>query len=33
LKNVLAIAAGLIDGYGYGYNTAAALITRGTIEI
>ncbi len=33
LKNVLAIAAGISDGIGYGDNTKAALITRGLAEI
>ena len=33
LKNVLAIAAGIADGLGYGANTRAALITRGLSEI
>jgi glycerol-3-phosphate dehydrogenase (NAD(P)+) len=33
LKNVIAIAAGIIDGLGYGHNTIAALITRGLAEI
>ena len=33
LKNVIAIAAGVSDGLGYGYNTRAALITRGLNEI
>jgi glycerol-3-phosphate dehydrogenase (NAD(P)+) len=33
LKNVIAIAAGIIDGLGYGHNTGAALITRGLAEI
>lgn len=32
-KNVLAIAAGIADGLGYGANTRAALITRGLAEI
>ena len=29
LKNVIAIAAGISDGLGFGHNTRAALITRG----
>jgi glycerol-3-phosphate dehydrogenase (NAD(P)+) len=33
LKNVVAIAAGVLEGMGYGYNTMAALITRGLAEI
>jgi glycerol-3-phosphate dehydrogenase (NAD(P)+) len=33
LKNVIAIAAGIIDGLGYGNNTVAALVTRGLAEI
>ena len=33
LKNVLAIAAGVADGLGFGSNTRAALITRGLNEI
>ena len=33
VKNVLAIAAGIIDGLGFGANTRAALITRGLNEI
>jgi glycerol-3-phosphate dehydrogenase (NAD(P)+) len=33
LKNVIAIAAGISDGLGYGHNTRAALITRGLAEI
>ncbi|OON96256.1 MAG: glycerol-3-phosphate dehydrogenase [Epulopiscium sp. Nele67-Bin005] len=33
LKNVIAIAAGAIDGLGYGDNTKAALMTRGIAEI
>ncbi|MBI1919979.1 MAG: NAD(P)H-dependent glycerol-3-phosphate dehydrogenase [Geobacter sp.] len=33
IKNVIAIAAGISDGLGFGYNTRAALITRGLAEI
>lgn len=33
LKNVIALAAGIADGLGYGDNTEAALITRGIKEI
>ncbi len=33
LKNVIALAAGVADGMGYGDNTKAALITRGMVEI
>lgn len=33
VKNVIAIAAGVIDGLGLGLNTRAALITRGMTEI
>ena len=32
-KNVVAIAAGIADGLGYGDNSKAALITRGLVEI
>ena len=33
VKNVIAIAAGIVDGMGLGLNTRAALITRGMTEI
>ena len=33
LKNVIAIAAGILDGLGLGHNSRAALITRGLAEI
>jgi glycerol-3-phosphate dehydrogenase (NAD(P)+) len=33
VKNVISIAAGIIDGLGYGDNTKGALITRGLVEI
>lgn len=33
LKNVIAVAAGVVEGLGYGSNTSAALITRGLTEI
>lgn len=33
IKNVIALAAGVIDGVGYGDNTKAALMTRGIAEI
>jgi glycerol-3-phosphate dehydrogenase (NAD(P)+) len=33
VKNVIAIAAGIVDGIGFGHNTVAGLITRGLNEI
>ncbi|NLG60932.1 MAG: NAD(P)-dependent glycerol-3-phosphate dehydrogenase [Candidatus Cloacimonetes bacterium] len=33
LKNVIAVAAGMVAGLGFGHNTLAALITRGLAEI
>ncbi len=33
VKNVIAVAAGVSDGLGFGHNTRAALITRGLAEI
>lgn len=33
LKNVLAIAGGIVEGLGYNHNTRAAMITRGIVEM
>lgn len=33
IKNVIAIAAGVVDGVGLGHNAKAALITRGLVEV
>ena len=33
LKNVIALAAGILEGLGMGFNTRAAMITRGLAEI
>lgn len=33
VKNVIAIAAGMVSGLGFGHNSVAALITRGLAEI
>ena len=33
MKNVIAIASGIVDGIGFGDNTKAALLTRGLTEI
>ena len=33
LKNVIALAAGVVAGLGFGHNTLCALITRGLVEI
>ncbi|HET6267482.1 MAG TPA: NAD(P)H-dependent glycerol-3-phosphate dehydrogenase, partial [Acidobacteriota bacterium] len=32
-KNIIAIAAGVVHGLGYGYNTTSGLITRGLAEM
>ena len=33
LKNVYAIGAGIVEGWGFGYNTKTAIIARGSREI
>ncbi len=33
MKNVIAIASGIIKGSGFGYNTTASLVTRSSVEI
>lgn len=33
IKNVIAIAAGVVRGLGFGHNTVAAIITRGLVEM
>ncbi|MCP4157243.1 MAG: NAD(P)-dependent glycerol-3-phosphate dehydrogenase [bacterium] len=33
MKNVMAIASGIVSGSGYGYNTTATLVTRASVEI
>jgi glycerol-3-phosphate dehydrogenase (NAD(P)+) len=33
LKNVMALASGIVDGLGFGFNSRAALITRGVAEM
>lgn len=33
LKNVMAIASGMINGLGYGYNSTASMVTRANMEI
>jgi len=33
IKNVMAIATGAVNGLGLGYNSAAAIVTRGLVEI
>jgi glycerol-3-phosphate dehydrogenase (NAD(P)+) len=33
VKNIIAIAAGVVHGLGYGYNTTSGLITRGLAEM
>jgi glycerol-3-phosphate dehydrogenase (NAD(P)+) len=33
VKNIIALASGIVSGLGYGYNTTAAIITRGIADI
>jgi len=33
LKNLIAVAVGIVDGVGYGHNTKASIITRGLVEM
>jgi len=33
LKNLIAVAVGIVDGVGYGENTKASIITRGLVEM
>ena len=33
VKNIIALASGVVTGLGYGYNTTAAIITRGIADI
>jgi glycerol-3-phosphate dehydrogenase (NAD(P)+) len=33
LKNLIAVAVGIVDGVGYGHNTKASIITRGLAEM
>ena len=33
LKNIIALATGIVSGLGYGYNSAAAMVTRGMAEL
>ncbi|UCH96744.1 MAG: NAD(P)-dependent glycerol-3-phosphate dehydrogenase [Candidatus Aminicenantes bacterium] len=33
MKNIMAIASGIVNGCGYGYNTTASLVTRASVEM
>jgi len=33
MKNIMAIASGIVNGCGYGFNTTASLVTRASVEI